>query len=505
MPKLNQDDAALLVQETLRQLSGESTKIKKAATYTTGTGLVQYDLQAPAKNLYPVTTPISKALPRVRGDGGTGTHWNSVTAIVGSGFDAMGWVPEGGRSANMGVTVTPNYAAYKTLGEEGSVSFEAVQAANGYEDLKATNMRRALQKLMLKQENAFIGGNATLALGTAPTPTLAAGGTGATLLAATYSVYVIAATHEGYYNWYNTGASLTSGITQSQTINGLDGKTYTLNGGYGQKGTNATQAVTLGQTLTASISPIAGAFAYFWYVGTAGSETLQAVTNTATASFAAPLTGGNQAFSSLAGSGDYSTNSTYAFNGLLAIGATANSGSYFKQLANGATLTASGRGSINEIDTMLQNMYTNYQVSPDVLYVGPQVYKNMLDKILNVGGSAPLVRFNLDAMGNAPTPTAGQALGVYVNPFQNDGALTIPIKIHPFLPPGTVLGWTEHLPLQFESNEVPNVAEVHYQQDYTAYDWPLVTREYRYGVYVREVLAVYFNPGIGIITNITAG
>ena len=36
-------------------------------TIYTATGLVAYDLQAPAKNLYPVNTPIRNVLPRISG------------------------------------------------------------------------------------------------------------------------------------------------------------------------------------------------------------------------------------------------------------------------------------------------------------------------------------------------------------------------------------------------------------------------------------------------------
>ena len=36
-----------------------------AKTISTGTGLVAYDLQVPAKNLYPVVTPIRNSLPRL--------------------------------------------------------------------------------------------------------------------------------------------------------------------------------------------------------------------------------------------------------------------------------------------------------------------------------------------------------------------------------------------------------------------------------------------------------
>ena len=41
---------------------------------------------------------------------------------------------------------------------------------------------------------------------------------------------------------------------------------------------NVTQAVTLGQTLFATAPIVNGAVAYAWFVGPAGSETLQAIT-----------------------------------------------------------------------------------------------------------------------------------------------------------------------------------------------------------------------------------
>ncbi len=70
-------------------------------TISTATGLVAYDLQAPAKNLYPVNTPIRNVLPRISGGTGTATNWRQVNAIIGSGYDASGWVPEGQRAGAM--------------------------------------------------------------------------------------------------------------------------------------------------------------------------------------------------------------------------------------------------------------------------------------------------------------------------------------------------------------------------------------------------------------------
>jgi hypothetical protein len=58
----------------------------------------------------------------------------------------------------------------------------------------------------------------------------------------------------------------------------------------------------------------------------------------------------------------------------------------------------------------------------------------------------------------------------YYNPFAIGGGLRIPIRLHPNLPAGTVVGWAENLPIQYQSNEVPNVAEVKIRQDYYQID-----------------------------------
>lgn len=81
--------------------------LEKAATITTSTGLVAYDLEAPSKNLYPVLTPIYNRIPRVTKSSGAGiaANWKTVTAIAPGGVSSMAWVPEGQRAPRMTVTV----------------------------------------------------------------------------------------------------------------------------------------------------------------------------------------------------------------------------------------------------------------------------------------------------------------------------------------------------------------------------------------------------------------
>ena len=279
MNSITQDSLALLKQA----LAAPNYDLAKSIS--TATGLVAYDLQAPAKNLYPFVTPIRNVMPRVGGGTGTATNWRQVNAIIGSGFDAMGWVPEGQRSGQMSYSTSSKSATYVTIGEEDAATFEAISAGREFEDIQARMTFRLLQKMMLKEEMAILAGNASLQLGTPATPSLSASGTGATLPAATYYVKVVALTLEGYQN-----SSLVGGVATTKTVTGVDGKTYTLNGGASAISGEASQAVTLGQTLYCTVTPIQGAVAYAWYISTSsGTETLQAITTINSVAVAAPL------------------------------------------------------------------------------------------------------------------------------------------------------------------------------------------------------------------------
>ena len=485
-----------IAREIMTLAIGRPDMVEKAIS--TGTGLVAYDLQAPAKNLYPVNTPIIKSLPRVSGGTGTATNWKQVNSLIGSGFDNTPWVPEGQRAGQMGYSTSNKSATFSTIGEEDQVTYEAIAAGRGFEDVQASMTMRLLQKMMLKEEAAVLFGNATIALGTPTTATLAAAGSGATLPAATYSVIVVALTAEGRRN-----SSVANGVATSKTITGADGKTFTINGGSSQKSASATQAITLGQTLSATVPAIQGAAGYAWYVGTVGNEVLQAITGINSIAITAPLATGTQAATLI--TADCSLNAN-GFNGLLTTALAAGSGAYVNGLATGTagtgtTLTASGKGSVNEIDQMMQTMWDNSQVSVDVLYVNSQQIRDITTKVLS-SGSAPLLQYFKDPAQGEYTLTAGGTVEFYYNPYLNK---KIPIKVHPNLPSGTIIGWAENLPVQYQSNEVPNVAEIKTRRDYYQIDWPITTRASMAGVYAEETLAVYAPFALGTLYNIAAG
>lgn len=482
-----------------------------AKNVTVGSGLVWYDLQAPAKNLYPVITMLRNSVPRVqRQFPGDAARWKTISSITGSGFDAMGWVPEGQRTGSMSYSAVPVVAPYVTIGEEDTVTFEAEAAAQGFEDINATASLRVLQKTMLKEEIALLGGNATLQLGTPGAPTLSASGSGATLPTATYSVIVVCLTAEGFRNWGGTVGSVSTGaaVPLYKTITGNDGNTFTLNAGVSNKSNNTTQAITLGQTLSASLGTIPnGTVAYAWYVGTVGSEVLQSVTTINSATFAAALVTGTQSASAI--TADYSANAGLAYDGFLTIGSKASNAAYYTSLATGTAgtgtyLTASGRGSVIEIDNMLLAMWNNYRITPTVIYVNAQEQKNITLKCLS-NSAGPLLHYQQNDGANYKDLHASGVVRWYYNPFSVDGGFDIPIKVHPFLPPGTIMAVAETLPAWYQNNGVEHTFAVLTRRDYYRIDWPIRTRRREFGVYCEPVLAAYAPFAIGIITNISNG
>src|ERR1700736_3707663 len=241
-----------ITKESLELLKGALAKPddRLAKSISTNSGLLAFDLQAPAKNLYPFVTPIRNVMPRVGGGPGAAANWRQVNAIIGSGFDAMGWVPEGQRSGQMSYSTSNKSASYVTIGEEDAATFESISAGREFEDIQARMTFRLLQKMMLKEEMAILAGNASLSLGAPATPTLSASGSSATLPAGTYYVKVVGLTLEGYQN-----SGVVNGVATSMTVTGADGKSYMLSGGSSNISSEASLAVTLGQTLFCSVTP----------------------------------------------------------------------------------------------------------------------------------------------------------------------------------------------------------------------------------------------------------
>lgn len=494
-------------QETLALLKAAMTEpdvaLQKAYTQSNSatSGITAYNLEPAAKQLYPVITPLRNEIPRVSSKGGIQANWRGITGINTGGISAG--VGQGNRGGVIATSTQDFLAAFKGIGLEDFVTFEADYAAEGFDDAKALAVEGLLRSLMIQEERIIFGGNASLALGTTPTPTVADVTTGGTLpFNSAQRVFCVALTHEGLLN-----SSIAGGVPATLTRTNADGSTDTYGGGSAQKSAVGT-VTTANDTnnthaLRVSVAPVVGAAGYAWYWGTSGNEVLGAITTINSALLTAAATG-TQNISTMPSS-DNSRNNLI-FDGLLSFAFQGGSnGAYLKTMATGTggvgtPLTSDGVGGIVEIDVALQAFWDNYRLSPDCIWVSAQEQRNISAKVL-AGNANTAQRFVFNS--DQGSVAGGTMVKSYLNKFSMDGAKEIPIRLHPNAPAGTILFTTSKLP--YPLSNVSNVLRILTRRDYYQIEWPQRSRKYEYGVYSDQVLQNYFPPAFGAITNIANG
>jgi len=311
-------------------------------------------------------------------------------------------------------------------------------------------------------------------------------------------VIVVALALDGFLN-----ATVAGGIPGQITRTNADGSTDNFGGGSAQKSANATVAVT-GPTgsVAATVTQMRGAVGYAWFWGAAGSEVLGAITSINSVNITANAAG-TQTAASLP-SADNSRNAL-VFDGLLTQAFNPSLNAYFAAQATGTAgtgtpLTADSEGGIVEFDTALKSFWDNFRLSPTAIYVSSQEMLNLHKKILQ-GGVNTATRFVFSADQGAVL--GGMMVRSYLNKFSLSGAVEIPIKLHPNMPPGTVLFFSKTLP--YPLSNVPNTIQIRTRSEYYQIEWPLRARRYEYGVYADEVLQNYAPFAFGAITNIGNG
>lgn len=489
---MNKREKESFIRKTLLDCFRQPYTVKKAETagINTSTGLMSYDLQPAAKLIYPVLSPIRNETPRVKGQGGDSTHWKAIIGIN-SGRLELG-VGEGHRNAVIKVKTEDRYAKYASIGLENNITDEAMLGAQGFDDARALGVRNLLESTIIGEESLLLAGNASLKLGITPTPTVSAATTGGTIAKSTaVSVICVALSYDGMRS-----ASVVDGIRAKVERQNADGTTDTYGGGAAQKSEAATVTTGAGtdtNKLVATVTPVKGAFAYAWLWGKSGEETLGEITTVSTVEITANATGTQKA--SDLPTEDCSYNELI-FDGIMTQ-VIAGSG-YVKTMETGAGLTTDKAAGIVEFDDALRHFWDKYNASPDEILCSAQELNNITNKVIANGGT-PFFQLNLDSNGQVAM-TAGAVIAFYTNRYSADGKKSIPVKLHPNMPVGTVLFRVKKMP--YPVSNVNNVAEVRYLEDYHQTEWPRTRRMYEYGVYSREALAVYAPFLMGIITNI---
>lgn len=496
----------------------------RKAGVTSSIGFNFYDLRGPVELLFPFYTPFRNFTPReprVNAGVGTAAHWQQ---IKNPGYAYPG-VPEAQRAQITTPNMVPAIATYKEFGKENEVTYTAEFAGEGFNDNLATERLDGLLALFLAEEAQILngnGGNATGAngfvLGTGPTPTLTLNTAASTLPTSTsITVYCVALSamanpQNAQYGYYNSPLTVAGGLTPTFTYAAPgSNQNITITGGTSALSAASNTVETTGsdtQTVSAAITPKKGALGgYAWFVSSNASPTtanayLYAITPVATVTITSLPSNTNQSaatFSTAGGNVDQSGN-PYDMDGLFSWAVT------YGQWVDleGASLTSLANGKVLEIENMLSTLFTLFQTNTDEIW-GDQIAVECLDNAVRYGGtSATGFQFvaNRDGQGNL---LGGFLVSGYLsryavaNPL---GANTLPIRIHPMIPPGTLLFNIRTVPPGYSHSRLPYIYGMLVQRDYYGIEWPPQIRAWNFGTYVHEVLAHKFPGLLGVITGI---
>jgi len=449
-----------------------------------------FDLEAPAKYLVPVPTPLRNKLPRTKGVGtahrikritgfsnaitGAANIHPGITETTQNNFAVNGSANPLylNRGPKISYTADDKIFAYSSFGLSDDVTFDAQYSGLGYQDLIATSARTLLYSTMLAEEKMLLMGRGTSGNGfsgalAAPTITATArtAATGETPISAGTKVWVKATSDAGAF-----GDSVVSSVASATP----DGSTQVID--------------------VVVSTAIAGALGYKVFSGVGASEPADSAKfyqgRTATLKFTLQgtlATTGDVASAHAADTSAYGA----GYDGILAYVLGAQSG-----YNNNINTTFSTSNPGVEFQTAFAAMYANNLANPDEIFLNGADRKQLSDSIKN--GSTANYRLNL-----AQNETGDYVGGAVIGALHNEvtGKL-VDLTVHPYLPQGVAPILSYVLP--FENSEVSNLWAAVNVQDYTYLNWPKIQLQNEASTYYRGTFVSYGPSWSGAVSGIKA-
>lgn len=482
--------------ELVRQAMADTTR-----AITTGTGLVGYELETPARVIVPVITPLVNMLPRRRGAGVDIVHWKAITS-----FDtARNWgtTAEGALPPQVTYAATAMQNTQQTIGLMNQVSFQAQWRGRSLEaDVRARRIAELLYQLKMTEERWILGASAYLMV--PPAPALATSASGGTVAAATYWVKITAKNAQGETTGSGVAKITTTGSTSTITItvftvpNASQYNVYIASGASypgdaaawlqaGISGANAVQpavgnVVTLADGATTMPSGEVNP-AYLTLTLSAAPAT----SGTALSSVAA-----NTAKSYVDGSGN-----VLMWDGLIAQAlnnaSTANGPTLGAQVAQPAA--ANGVLALSDMDNLLAAMYMQAAGDPDYIVMNPLDNVRLTNLVVGAGQLRYVVQAGESA--DQGQLTAQYRVTRYLN---KSTGKEMPIILDRYCPQGHVVFLPLSIP--FPVAEIGAAIEIETNQEYWGIDLATTDSNFRFADYVEETLKVYFLGGLGVLRGV---
>jgi len=488
-------------------------------------GLVPFDLLAPSRLIYPVYTVLRNKLPRPPGQGESRQVYG-LLGVSGSQTGGQGVMdiaipelvnPSGGNlsGTNWPLNLPPSGSQteyklnvpYKFFGITEALSWLAQFEGQGLEDMSSLANLVLLQEAMMAEEYAMLA-HSSQKIPTPGAPALTARNAGSgesPLTGVTTNVFVVV-TALNYYG--ETAASASASV-----------------------------AVSSGQVVDVTISPVPGAQQYNLYVstgstagtfylmagasrqngsgGTTGTITLYRGTQTGnsvggvrfTLQGALPTSG---AEAMTADSGTGSPNRMEGIIPTLTGLSASGSGPYANAVVEGPSISWQGgyvnqavgtHLSYNAVYEALDGLWETNGINND----SPGAFRADPAEILGDGGDIMRLSNDVIAQGASTnyrlfleqSDVPGVRVGAAVSEFQNPITRSVlKLVVHPWMSQGTALLMTYQLP-QTWSN-VANAWEMTMVQDYISVSWPVIDASFRYSLFFLGALVAHapFYSGI---------
>jgi hypothetical protein len=489
-PTISDETVALV-----RQAMADTTR-----AITSASGLIGYELEAPAKVVVPVITPVINMLPRRKGAGIDVVHWKAITS-----FDtARGWgtLAEGAAPSQVTYQVAALQNTVQTIALMNQVSFQAQWRGRSLEaDVRARRTAELLYQLKITEERWVLGASAYLMI--PPAPVLSTATTGGTVAAGTYWVKVTAKNAQGETTGSAATKIVTTGTTSTITVtiftvpNATQYNVYFASGASypgdaaawlqaGISGANAPQP-SIGATVTladgATLLP-SGEVQPGYIAVTLSAP--PATTGTALSSIAA-----NSAKSYVDGSGNILMWDGIIQQALLNT-STANGATLGAQVAQPAA--ANGILALSDIDNLLAVMYLQAAGDPDYLVMNPLDNIKLTNLVVGAGQLRYVVQAQQTDQGEL---TAQYRVTRYLN---KSTGKELSIVIDRYCPQGHLLFLPLSLP--YPIPEISNPIEIETNQEYWGVDFAVMDSNFKFADYVDETLKVYFLGGLGVLRGI---
>jgi hypothetical protein len=497
--------------------------------------------------LDPIYTPIRNTTPRwdrVNDGYGVQPQWRAISSLDAT--STPPFVSEGNTNANSSFTSLNFSSPYVTMGTNDFVTYEAMSAGEGYEDVLGDGKMMELLRFVRMQERTYVGGSGTsasngaLQLSTTNTPVGVLSAlnnssyvTGVLPVGSYAAAYAVALNYRAITNPTNTVAA---GITTQFLRTNSDSSSDVINGGTAivSAASNVVGPTVSGtKTIQFSCVPQAGAWGYAWFVQintaatfspSAASAKLSGITagissfnyfgqtqGTQTAAYAGQ--GGYAGFAS-----DLSTNPldqdgllTIASNSAYTIGLptwTYPANSTQTALPGGVDLHGAGLtngglvGSVTEIDNVLFAIQQASLTSPTRIYLSTDQVPGFRSAFM-VGATGSTAMNFFFAGGGPKTDGSGisvnQHIAQYHNIFSLAGGSFIDIVQHPYLPKGTILFDVDNLGIAYDNSRLGETRGVFVRRDTYGIEFAQTSRKLPFGVYSEEVLAVKTPQLLGYI------